>query len=209
MKRIFVLFITLAAFVQNACCQNRFGLKAGVNLSNQAKTFMTPQNPTFQSRETKPLWGYMFGVFYKAKMNNNWTISAQTNFSLIGSRTQYVTEEQILNPDGITHYYNDKISYIEVPLTIEYNMNKLYFGAGPGIAFKVFSEITNLENKTYKTPFYKTLDFSASVLMGYQLAKKWDVNFRYSYGLLNIHEDNKYVKTQNRFLNLSILYSLK
>jgi Outer membrane protein beta-barrel domain len=209
MKKIFVLFITLTAFAQNSFCQNIFGLKAGVNLSNQAKTFTTPQDPTSRSNETKPLWGYMFGVFYKVKMNNTWAISAETNFSLVGSGTQYLTEEQILNPDGITHYYNDKIGYIEVPLTLQYKLNKLYFGAGPAIAFKVFSKITNFENSTYKTPYYKTLDFSANVLMGYQLAKKWDVNFRYSYGLLNIYEDNMYVKTKNRFFNLSLLYSLK
>ncbi len=209
MKKIFVLFITLTSFAQNSFCQNIFGLKAGVNLSNQAKTFTTPQDPTSQRNETKPLWGYMFGVFYKAKMNNTWAISAETNFSLVGSRTQYLTEEQILNPDGVTHYYNDKIGYIEVPLTLQYSLNKLYFGAGPSISFKVFSKITNFENRTYKTPYYKTLDFSANVLMGYQLAKKWNVNFRYSYGLLNIYEDNLYVKTKNRFFNLSLLYSLK
>ena len=170
---------------------------------------MTPQNATPQLHETKPLWGYQFGVFYKAKVNSTWAISAETNFSLVGSRTQYLTEEQILNPDGVIHYFNDKIGYIEVPVTLQYTLNKLYFGAGPGIAFKVFSKITNFENSTYKTPYYKTLDFSANVLMGYELAKKWDVNLRYSYGLLNIHEDNIYVKTKNRFFNLSLLYSLK
>jgi hypothetical protein len=209
MKKIFVLIIALSAFGHNAFCQNTFGLKAGVNLSNQAKTFTTPQNPTPQPNKTKPLWGYMFGVFYKAKVNKNWAIAAETNFSLVGSKTQYLTEEQILNPDGVTHYCNDKISYIEVPLSLQYNLNKLYFGAGPGIVFKVSSRLTNFENSTYKTPYYKTLDLSANVLMGYQLAKKWDVNFRYSYGLLNIHEDNMYIKTKNRFFNLSVLYSFK
>src|SRR5438477_8460785 len=163
MKKILLLFITLSAFGQNAYCQNTFGLKAGLNLSNQAKTFMTPQNATPQLHETKPLWGYQFGVFYKAKVNSTWAISAETNFSLVGSRTQYLTEEQILNPDGVIHYFNDKIGYIEVPVTLQYTLNKLYFGAGPGIAFKVFSKITNFENSTYKTPYYKTLDFSANV----------------------------------------------
>jgi len=209
MKKILLLLITASALRQNAFCQNILGFKAGLNLANQAKNFTTPQNPTPQPNKTKPLWGYQFGVFYKAKMNNHWAFSAETNFSLIGSKAEYLTEEQILNPDGTTHYYNDKIGYIEIPLTLQYKLNRLYFGAGPAIAFKVFSKITNFENSTYKTPYYKTLDASANVLTGYQLSKKWDLNFRYSYGLLNIHEDNIYVKTKNRFFNLSVLYSLK
>jgi hypothetical protein len=209
MKKILVLFIALAAFAQNAFCQNTFGLKAGLNLSNQAKTLTTPQNPTSQPHETKPLWGYLVGVFYKVKVNNSWAISAETNFSLVGSKTKYLTEEQILNPDGVVHYFNDKIGYIEVPIFLQYNLDKVYFGAGPAIAFKVFSKITNFENRASKTPYYNTLDFSANVLMGYQVTKKWGVTFRYSYGLPNIHEENIYVKTKNRFFNLSLLYSLK
>src|SRR3982751_4755194 len=120
MKKIFLLLIGVSALAQIVFCQNKFGLKAGLNLANQSKTSTVPQNPTSQKGETKPLLGYQFGIFYKAKLKSHWTISAEANFSLAGSQTQYLTEQQILNPDGITHYYNDKIGYIEVPFSVQY-----------------------------------------------------------------------------------------
>lgn len=209
MKKIFLSLLIMVAFEQSAISQSSFGLKAGANLSDQEKKFRTPLNPATQTQQTKPLFGYQFGVFYKVKKTPNLILSAEANFSLVGSRTLYVTEEQILNPDSITHYYHDKIGYIEVPLTLQYNFADLYFGAGPSIAFKFFSKITNFEGRSYNTPYYKTIDAAANVLAGCSILKKLDLNLRYSFGLVNIHEDHNYVKTKNRFLNLSVLYSLK
>ena len=206
---MFFLFIVCFGLHLYAIGQGTFGLKAGVNLSNQTKTFTTTQNSSAQKQETKPLLGYQVGSFFKAKMSSKLTFSAEVNFSLIGSKTKYVTETQLLNPDGRTHYYNDKLGYIEVPVTVQYNFTRLYVGAGPGIGFKVYSRITNFENRSYQSDLYKALDATANILLGYKVSKKCDVNFRSSHGLLNIHQQHEYAKTKNRFLNLSLLYSLK
>ena len=194
---------------QHAISQNNFGLKAGMNVSDQHKTITTRLNPSSQTEKTKLLPGYQFGAFYKIKINPTWTVSTEVNFSVLGSRTHYVTEQQILNPDGIEHYYHDKSGYIEIPVSVQYRFRHFYMGAGPGIAFKVFSKITNLETKSYRTPYYKTIDASGNFLIGYTLSKKLDINFRYSYGLLNIHQEPGFVKTKNRSLSISVLYSLK
>lgn len=209
MKYLFFLIISTLLIGQYAISQNIFGLKAGLNLSNQKKTFSTPQNPSTQTQNTKELLGYQFGVFYKIKINEKLVFSTEVIFSEIGSKTPYTTEQQVLNPDGIQHYFNDKMGYIEIPLSLQYTLNKLYFGIGPSIAFKVFSKITNFETETYNTAYYKTLDATGNILAGCKFSKKIDLNLRYSYGLLNVHEDNNYVTTKNRFLNLSFLYSLK
>ena len=115
----------------------------------------------------------------------------------------------ILNGDSIAHYFTDKIAYIEVPLTLQYSLNRLYLGAGPSIGYKVFSKIKNFESRTYNSPYFRKLDVAANFVTGYRITKKWDVNFRYSHGLLNVYEYHKYVKTKNYFFNLSMLYFLK
>ena len=189
--------------------QSTFGLKAGLNLSDQRKEFSTPENANKQVQETKHFLGYQFGVFGKTNISSTLTIAAEANFSLIGSKTYYLTEDQILDPDGKDHYYDDKLGYLEIPFTLQYNINKLYFGLGPSIGIKVFSKISNFENSTYSTPFYKIMDAAANLLTGYKITKKIDVNVRYSYGLLNVHEENNYINIKNRLLNVSLLYSLK
>lgn len=136
-------------------------------------------------------------------------MALETNFSLIGSRNRYVTEEQILNPDGKTHYYTDKLGYVEIPFTLQYRLNNLYLGLGPGIAFKVFSKISNFENSSYRGFNYRKLDATGNVLLGCRILKKLDINLRYSYGMLNILKDRFNQETKNRSFNASLLYPLK
>lgn len=206
MKKIFFLFTILSLCKQNAISQHNYGLKAGLNLSNQVKAFYTFQSSTSHRQYTKPLFGYELGAFYKSTLNAKWAFSVEADFSLIGSKTPFLTEELILNGDSVPHYYTDKIGYIAVPITLQYNFNKLYFGFGPGIAFKVFYKIKNFENRTLNSTYLRNLDVVANLLTGYKISKKWDVNMRYSRGLLNIHEHRKYAKTRNSYFNLSMLY---
>ena len=138
MKNIFQLLFILSVTGQYAISQSTYGVKVGASMSNQSRTFNTPQNPSNNSNKTKSLLGYQIGAFYKFHMKSQLSFSAEANLSGIGSRIKYITEEQILNPDGKSHYFNDKIGYIEIPLTLQYNFNNLYFGVGPGLAFNIF-----------------------------------------------------------------------
>lgn len=202
----FLLWITVLG--QYSYCQQSYGFKAGVNYSDQLKKAIIPQSPG-HTIEAKPLLGYQLGLFYKIKLNAAWAFSGEANFSLVGSRNPYITEQQLFNPDGTTYYYKDKIGYITVPLTVQYNFDKFYLGAGPGIALKVFSKITNFENRSAKTNSYQMLDVAGIILSGYKLSRSFDVNASYSYGLLNIYNGTgNYLETMNRGLNLSILYHL-
>lgn len=209
MKKIFLLLTVLSVLKQHAFSQHHYGLKAGINFSNQNKTYGSFLGSAWHSLDTKPFQGYQLGAFYKAALNDTWSFSAEVNLSVVGSKAQYLTEEMILNGDRVAHYFTDKIGYIEVPLTLQYSLNKLYFGAGPSIGYKVFSKIKKFESRTYNSPYFRKLDVAANLLTGYRISDKWDVNLRYSHGLLNVYEYHKYVKTKNYFLNLSMLYFLK
>lgn len=209
MKKIFLLLTILSVFKQHAISQHHYGLKAGLNLSDQNKTYGTRLSSTLYKQNIKPILRYQSGAFYKAALNAKWAISAEANFSVIGSKASFVTQEIISSGDSVTHYLTDKIGYIEFPVTLQYTYNKVYAGVGPGIAFKVFSKIKNFYGRTFNSTYFKNLDIAANLLTGYRISKKWDVNLRYSHGLLNIHEARNYVKTKNYYLNLSVLYFFK
>ena len=201
-KFAFILFIIIL-FSNNLFSQNKVGLKGGANLASQTGFFnSSKQNPS------KSIFGYQFGIFYKYKIDNHWTFSTELNYSLIGSEVFLVTEEQILQPEN-NHYYKNRIGYIEIPVTFQYSFGKFYLGAGPAIAVKIFSKLSDFEGREFKTHNYKTLDASANILAGIEVYKNWDVNVRYSYGFLNVMKGNNSINTNNSFYNLSILYTLK
>lgn len=202
MKKISLLVFGLSLFVYGAKSQSRIGLKAGFNLANQTKTTAIPQVPATK-QNTEALVGYQFGVFYKTMLSKNLFLSAEPTFSVIGSSMTLVAS------DSKSYDTDEKLGYIEFPLTLQYSFNKLYFGAGPSVGLKIFSKLSGFENKTFDITNYKSIDAAGNILVGYGLSNKIDLNARYSHGLMNIIKDPGYAKTNNRFFNLSILFYLK
>ena len=202
MKKTSRLFFSILLFSYAAKSQSRIGLKAGLNLANQTKSISIPQLPSTKLN-TEPFVGYQLGVLYKSKLSKSLSLSAETNFSVIGSSMT------LTDSDGKIYDTNEKLGYIELPLTLQYSLNKLYFGAGPSIEIKIFSKLVGFENKTFDITSYKSIDAAGNILIGYGLSNKIDLNERYSQGFVNIIKDPGYAKTKNRFFNLSILYYLK
>jgi hypothetical protein len=202
MNKSFLLVIGVLLVGTSARSQSRFGVKGGINLADQVKTMSLPQVPTI-TQDTKPFVGYQLGVFYKTKAYKQFSVAAEANFSVIGSGMTLITL------DGKSHDAHEKLGYIEVPLTLQYSIDRLYFGLGPSVGFKLFSRLTNFENGPYDIPYYQTMDAAANLLAGYAVTNKIDVNVRYSHGVMNIYKDPGYADTKNRSLNLSVLYTLK
>lgn len=109
----------------SAISQNSLGLKAGINLAYQTITSTSTTFP-HSSQQTKPLFDYQFLIFYEAKISKKFAFSTEANFSLIGAKYLYQFLPLTGDTAFITHYYNNKIGYIEVPLMIQYNMNRFY-----------------------------------------------------------------------------------
>lgn len=202
MKKTSLLAFGLLLFVYGAKSQSRIGLKAGLNLSNQTRTLSIPQVPATK-QNTEALVGYQLGVFYKKSLAKNLSLAAEPAFSLIGSSMTLVAS------DGKSYDTDEKLGYIELPLTLQYMFDKLYFGAGPSVGLKLFSKLSGFENRTFDITSYKTIDAAGNVLVGYGISNKIDLNLRYSHGLINIIKDPGYAKTKNRFFNLSVLFYLK
>ena len=202
MRKAFHLIICMLVMGYATRGQSSFGIKAGLNLANQDKTISIPQVPA-TTLNTKPFLGYQLGLFYKTKPYNQFSVSAEANFSVIGSGRVLTTS------DGQTHNTREKLGYLELPLIVQYSFKKIYFGIGPGVGFKLFSKITNFENSTYDISYYQAVDAAGNLLAGFKVSRKVDVNLRYSHGFVNIYKDPGYARTTNKFFNLSVLYSLK
>lgn len=202
MNKAFLLVIGLALSWHGANCQSNVGFKAGLNYSNQVKSMSIPQLPTIVTN-TEPFVGYHFGGFYKTRLNKNFFLSTEINFSVVGSGMRLITS------DLTVHDVNEKIGYIEIPLTVQYFIKKFYFGAGPSVGFKVFSKLTNFENRSWDLNYQKKLDAAGNVLVGCRITERIDLNVRYSHGVLNIYADPGYAVTKNRFFSFSVLYALK
>lgn len=202
MKTSALVILGLLLFVYTAKSQSRFGVKTGFNLANQSKTISIPQLPSIQ-QNTETLIGYQFGVFYKTLLSKNLSISVEPAFSVIGSSMT------LIGSDGESYDTDEKLGYIELPLTFQYSLKKLYFGVGPSMGVKLFSKLSGFENRTFNITSYKSMDAAGIILVGYSLSDKIDLNARYSHGLVNIIKDPGYAKTKNRFFNFSVLFYIK
>lgn len=205
MKRNIILLLAFFSFGLKAISQNALGLKAGINLAYQTNISTSTIFP-HRTLQTKPLFGYQFGIFYKAKISRKLAFSTEANFSLVGAKDQYFSLPLPGDTAFIIQYISNKIGYIEVPLMVQYNSNKFYISAGTALSFKLFTK-SALANNTLD---YNSFDLAGKLLAGYHVSKKWDVNICYSYGLINVNKSPNIAATKkNRYLNLSLLYTLK
>ena len=202
MNKTSLVFFSILLFGYAARSQTRIGLKVGLNLANQTKSISIPQVPNTKIN-TEPFVGYQLGVFYNSKLSKSLSLSAETNFSVIGSSMR------LSDSEGKIYDTNEKLGYIELPLTLQYSFNKFYIGAGPSVGIKVFSKLLGFENRSFDITSYKSIDAAGNILIGYNLSNKLHLNARYSNGFVNIIKDPGYAKTKNRFFNLSLLYYFK
>ncbi len=209
--KLVTLFCFLLLF-ETMSAQVSYGLKAGLNLSDQLKKIDPPGYPS-EKLETKMLTGFQAGGFLKKPLGRDLNLSAEIDLSLIGSKTKYTRTDFVVNPDGsisgaTTGYYHDKIYLVEIPLTLQYKLKRYYLGLGPTIGFILSSRIDNYQNTGFKNQYYKSVDFSASAIIGYSVSEKIDLNLRYSYGVLDI-EKRDYSSVNTQILSFLILYRLR
>lgn len=212
MKLHVVLLFFVLTFSNIIIAQTKYGIKAGVNFSDQYKK-VSPPAYSVGKQETKPLAGFQLGTFLKHKLNREFSLATELNFSAIGSKTKYLRTDLIINPDGTisgptTGYYNDKIHEIEIPIFLQYNIKQFYLGLGPTIGIKISSKIDNYQNMSFNSTNYNLLDFGASSIIGYSVQKKIDLTLKYFYGLINTDKGNYPIVTKNRVVSFSVLYSL-
>lgn len=203
MRRLYLLCcLTLAVAGTLSAQQNNFGVKAGMNISNHLKKMSVPGVASFKVNTTT-LIGYQVGVFYKTKIGHHLSLVPELNFSVTGSKSVFAME------DRPSFDVKEKLAYLDLPVFLQYNFGPLYIGAGPSVSFLLDSKLKDFDGNDWGGFDYSTVDAGANATAGVKLIKKLDLKLRYYYGLVNIQKDPGYSEVKNRFLNISLLYSLK
>ncbi|QZT37360.1 PorT family protein [Halosquirtibacter xylanolyticus] len=214
-KTLFSLACTLlmlnTSFAQD---KNGFGVKAGMNF-NKLNIDNFDNNSTSYLDDTKNKTGFHAGIFYNfCSKRNNIVFQPGLNFIQRGTEASYIKK------DG---YYTDKydfdmtMNYLEIPLTISYNVAKLngtgnYFRlfVEPAISFALSGKIDNnndeskirfgndLSNEDQIKPINVSLKFGASVKIN-----SFEPYLGYDLGLNDINNSNSIYQNRGFYIGLS------
>ena len=203
------LLLTLCLFLATitACFAQsiNFGIKAGLNLSNESVNAPNAWN-------TNNLAGFHAGLIADISLKN---ISIQPG--LFFTTKGEATPEDLRRITGEDRVYNAKevLNYIEVPVNLLYNIQatpaaKIYFGGGPYLAYGISGHGTEAGAfPTYTVHFdshgYKNPDYGVNFVAGVKLFKKVLIDANYGLGLGNL--SRIYSQTvRNRAIGISVGY---
>lgn len=181
MKRIILTIFACMAFGFANAQSVRFGVKAGLNVSNF----------TGYQEDVKSLNGFHIGGFTELKVAKKFAIQPEFLFS-----TQGTTIE------GFNGNSNSsiKLNYLNIPVLGKYYITDAFtVEAGPQIGFLLSAKNKGEDDHDY----YKTLDFGLNVGCGYEFTDNISLGVRYTFGLTNV-ADNSDIPVDNPDLyNLS------
>ncbi len=206
MKKLLLTLCLVSATVSACFAQSiNFGIKAGLNLSNQS---VNPPN----TWGTKNLTGFHAGVIADIGLKN---VSIQPG--LFFTTKGEVTPENLKQLTGQGGTYNAKevLNYIEMPVNLLYKIKtapavKIYFGGGPYLAYGISGHGTEAGAfPTYTVHFdsngYKNPDYGVNFVAGVELFKNVLIDANYGLGLGNL--SRAYGQTiRNRVIGVSVGY---
>ncbi|GLB50551.1 outer membrane beta-barrel protein [Neptunitalea lumnitzerae] len=135
-----------------------FGVLGGLNLSSMTNA---EDGDDFSTRV-----GLRAGAFVKFDLNNSLYLNLKAIYSMQGNKfTTQVSEFDDSQVEVVTYDVDGvlKMDYIEVPLTLEYKLNRFSFELGPQIGFNILAE-TELEGDGYDVT--APIDNEQSVVVG-------------------------------------------
>ena len=170
-KTILLLTFVLASFYgfsQDAL----YGVRAGYNISNLD---FDPEVPT--GVENAHRNGFFIGFFGEYSLSKSFSFAPEVQFSAEGAKDDNVLIPSINQQER----FSLRINYIQVPLYFKYKIGQsLSIGVGPQASLKGHSYEDGLQN----------LGFSALGGLEYMISDEFFIDFRYSYGLTNVIDDN-------------------
>jgi hypothetical protein len=201
----FVLLVAFALFVFNSNAQDRptkdpyaltIGIIAGVNFAS-----LTGDNTNNQSSLT----GFHAGAVVDIPFADGFSVQPGLVYSAQGA--EYEDSEE----DGISYDGKFKLDYLNVPLIVKYEVaDGFTLEAGPQIGFNISAK------DEYESPEdsgeediedFKSIDFAASVGLGYTMASGLNIGARYNIGLTELDDsDVEPENWKNGVVQISIGY---
>ena len=190
-KVLFVAVLATTTFIAQA--QVKFGVKAGVNISN------------WGGKDADELDG--------KKSNTGFNIAGLANIPF-SENFSFQPELQFSISQGIEFReapleVNYNLNYINVPLMLQFNKSGFFAEAGPQVGFLVTGKVkttdgTNTEEMDVKDEL-NAIDFGVNLGAGYITNSGFGFGARYNFGMSNIiDQDNTEVK--NRVFSINLIY---
>lgn len=164
MKKLLILAVLALALTQSHAQHFQLGVKAGPNISN-----FTGGN--FDAVKKKALVGVHAGTYLRIKFGN-FAIQPEAMISTQGAKI-----------DSLPGVHDWKITYINVPVLLQYYFNKsFYLEAGPQVGF-----VTNQDfaDQTIRD-FANDLDLSIAMGFGVRSKSGLGIGMRYNAGVSKV-----------------------
>lgn len=178
--------------------QMEYGVKGGVGLSNT----------TIVHGVSKERVGFLAGGVAKYQLttrNENHYLQAEVLYTTQGEYSLY--------KEG-GDKYKAFLNYINIPIMYKYyfdDQGKDFFvEGGPQLGFKVSEKFDENEpERTNNVP--KSFDLAFNIGGGYSIDRKYEINLRYQYGLIDTYDYTRWDNGTNRssFLTLGLTYFFK
>jgi hypothetical protein len=201
---IALLFCTTGIFAQ-------LGIKAGVNMANEVKSFsQQAMNDGFSS---KNLTGYQIGLVYQA-MPKNSGLGCEFGAMLSQKGSTYIDKTVLTD---IREGYKE-LNYVEVPFNLRYRLTLGFIGVygiagiygGYALSGKTVDETANtFQDQSFQT-FMEHVDYGYNLGAGLELFKKIQLGGTWSQGLKNTATTNIGMPTPtsatNRVFSVNMVY---
>ena len=128
--------------------------------------------------ENKHRNGFTIGFFGEYKLSNSFSLAPEIQFSAEGAK-----EEAL------------RINYLQVPLFFKYKITQnLLIGLGPQASLKTHDYQDGMQN----------IAFSGLGGLEYLISDEFFIDFRYSYGLTNIFDDEVGLEAKNTNMQIGL-----
>ena len=190
MKRSVLIGFTLLLFIFSNAQNARFGLKAGLNISN-----INSNN----TGNLDPKAGVNAGALVNIPLQYSWAVQPEIYFSSQGAK--YYSYN-----DGYEHQLI--LNYVNIPLLIQYKLRGgVFLETGPQVGFLTDAKdkVGSIETGNVYNSDFKNVDFSWSFGLGYKSISGLGVDLRYNPGISNVNNLGNEI-LHNNVLQLGLFY---
>ncbi|MBD2768737.1 PorT family protein [Hymenobacter sp. BT664] len=173
MKKVILSLSLLVGISASASAQASFGVKAGASL-----TTLTGSG----SENVANKIGFNGGLLANVRFGDALAIQPEVLFSMKGS--QFKDDSK----------YKTNLSYIDIPVLLQYNADGLFFEAGPQLGILASAKFTNGDESEDIKKGIETIDFGYAVGLGYKLESGPMFGLRYNGGITNINKETDKVR---------------
>jgi len=203
MRKSYLILILLCSTAFTFAQTINYGIKAGLNLSNQYI------DNGYSAGDGKNVIGFNAGVIVAIDFSK-FFIEPGLFYTTKGEK--FVIIVPSANPKTPIVYNGSKrLNYIELPVNVLYKLKLLpggdiHLGGGPYIGYGV-SENGSVNGESISGPFNKFAhnpDYGVNFIVGAKLMNKFIVDINYGLGLANLSGEGE--TQENRVLSFSVGY---